>query len=193
MRAPVTGGSREAEDDMSAARRRHGLGGVAGLAVAAALVAACGSTAVSPPSGTAAATATSTVKVGMATVSGSAEQVLTAANGFTLYYNTDDTSTTSSCAGSCASIWPALALSAGQPTASQSLPQPLTAVTDANGRQVEYAGHLLYTYAQDSAAGQANGQGKGGIWYVATPSLTAGSGATTPTPASGPTMGYSAY
>ncbi len=36
--------------------------------------------------------------------------------------------------------------------------------------QVVYNGHLLYTYANDSAPGDTKGQGVGGIWHVVAPS-----------------------
>ena len=35
--------------------------------------------------------------------------------------------------------------------------------------QVAYGGHLLYTFANDKAPGDATGQGLGGIWYTVTP------------------------
>ncbi len=44
----------------------------------------------------------------------------------------------------------------------------LSVVTDANGQQVEYNGHLLYTYSGDAAPGQTNGEGLFGKWFVAT-------------------------
>jgi predicted lipoprotein with Yx(FWY)xxD motif len=34
--------------------------------------------------------------------------------------------------------------------------------------QVSYNGHLLYTFANDKAPGDANGQGLGGVWYALT-------------------------
>ena len=120
--------------------------------------------------------AASTVMVGMATVSGSSEQVLTASDGHTLYYNTDDTSTTASCTGGCAGTWPPLLLASGQPASASSLSGSLTTATTGNGRQVEYNGHPLYRYAGDSGADQSNGEGKGGVWFVTTPSLGSGSG-----------------
>ncbi len=33
-------------------------------------------------------------------------------------------------------------------------------------QQLAYNGHLLYLFVGDKAAGDANGQGLGGIWYV---------------------------
>ena len=35
-----------------------------------------------------------------------------------------------------------------------------------HGRQVAYNGHLLYTFVGDKAAGDANGQGLGNIWFA---------------------------
>jgi hypothetical protein len=44
-------------------------------------------------------------------------------------------------------------------------------MNDANGKQVAYNGHPLYTYSKDSDSGDAYGQGIGGKWFVATPDL----------------------
>jgi len=35
--------------------------------------------------------------------------------------------------------------------------------------QVAYAGHPLYYFANDPAAGDTNGQGVGGVWFLLTP------------------------
>jgi predicted lipoprotein with Yx(FWY)xxD motif len=155
------------------------------LAAATALVAACGS-ATSLYRG--ASTGAWVVSAETATVRGSSEQVLNNSIGDTLYYNTQDSATSASCTGSCASTWPPLLLSSGQPTASYSLPQALTTVRDANGRQVEYGGHPLYTYSGDSGPDRSHGEGLDGIWYVATPSL--GSASSTPTPSASARGGY---
>jgi predicted lipoprotein with Yx(FWY)xxD motif len=48
----------------------------------------------------------------------------------------------------------------------------LTVQADANGMQVEYNGHPLYTFSGDSASGQTTGEGFGGIWHVVSPSLS---------------------
>lgn len=150
----------------------------------------CGTTASAPPASTgsspANATATasgsssSTVKVGTATVKGKKESVLTNSKGMTLYYFTSDTSTKVACTGSCTSLWPPLLSKSGSPTAASSATGKLTVFTDANGKQVLYNGHPLYTYSGDTAPGQANGEGYAmgsGHWWVATPTLAAGSGA----------------
>ncbi len=43
-----------------------------------------------------------------------------------------------------------------------------TAAAD-GATQVTYNGHPLYYFAGDSAAGDANGQGLNGVWFVAAP------------------------
>ena len=125
-----------------------------------------------------------------ATVSGKSETILTNAQGRTLYYFTPDTSTTAACAAGCISAWPPLLFTgSGQPTASGTLPGTLSAVSDGNGNQCEYNGHPLYTFSGDSASGQTNGEGVGGKWFVATPSLAKQAG-TQNAPAATPTTGY---
>jgi hypothetical protein len=59
-------------------------------------------------------------------------------------------------------------------------------LNDANGSQVAYNGHPLYTYSGDSAPGQANGEGFGNIWFVAPTTLPA---TTTPSAGATPTTG----
>ena len=97
--------------------------------------------------------------------------VLKSAKGLTLYYFTPDTATTVACTGGCASNWPPLMATSAQPTSSPALPGQLTVLDGANGKQVVYNGHPLYTYAKDGDSGDAYGQGIGGKWFVATPDL----------------------
>jgi len=142
-------------------------------------LAACGSsTSTGSSSSTPAPTATTAsssnvlVKTATAMVSGKSETILTDAQGKTLYYFTPDTATTAACTSSCANNWPPLlATGSGSPTSATSLPGKLTMQTTANGNQVEYNGHPLYTFAADSAPGQTNGEGVLGKWFVATPDL----------------------
>lgn len=122
------------------------------------------------------------VQTGNASVGGVEETVLVDAAGRTPYYRTTDTATTV-CSGSCAAIWPRL-LARGTGAVS-GFGGKLGVLADADGHQVAYDGHPLYTYSGDSAAGQAHGEGILHIWYVATPSLAAGSGASTSTTSSG--------
>ena len=145
------------------------------------VVSACGST---PPSSTggghttSAPTSTpvpSTVKTAQATVSGKSVTILTDAQGKTLYYFVPDTATKTACTGACAKAWPPLiSTGSGTTLGDVSLPGTLSVVHDANGNQVEYNGHLLYTFARDTSAGQANGEGLLGKWFVCTPGIAAG-------------------
>jgi len=113
------------------------------------------------------------IQTAMATVNGKSETILTNAQGMTLYYRTTDMPPTTVCSGGCASAWPPLLVSGSSPPKSAtSLPGKLSVQTDANGNQVEYNGHPLYTYSGDTGPGQTTGEGVGGVWHVVTPSLT---------------------
>jgi predicted lipoprotein with Yx(FWY)xxD motif len=115
----------------------------------------------------------SLVQTATATVKGTSETILTNAQGMTLYYRTIDRPPTTVCSGGCASVWPPLLVSGSNtPTSTTSLPGKLSVQADANGTQVEYNGHPLYTFSGDTAPGQTTGEGFGGIWHVCTPSLT---------------------
>ena len=118
-------------------------------------------------------TSSATVHVGKVTIGGKATAVLTDAKGFTLYYFTPDTATNVACTGNCAQNWPPLMASAGSPAMYLGLPWKLVVVNGADGAQVTYNGHPLYTFAGDKAAGDANGQGLFGKWFVVKPDLTA--------------------
>jgi predicted lipoprotein with Yx(FWY)xxD motif len=117
-----------------------------------------------------------TVHVGTAMVNGKSTQVLTDAQGLTLYYNTKDSATKVTCTGACAKFWPPL-LASGKYTAPQSLMSGLSVFKGPNGPQLEYHGHPLYTYLPDTKPGQAKGEGAFKIWFVATPALKAAAAA----------------
>jgi predicted lipoprotein with Yx(FWY)xxD motif len=106
---------------------------------------------------------------------------LTDTSGKTLYYFTKDTAGTSACTGSCLAKWPAF--SADPVTAPSALKiTDFSAVSRADGaKQTAFMGRPLYSYSGDTKPGDANGQGFGGVWYVAD---VAG---TTPAPTSLPT------
>ncbi|HEY7419667.1 MAG TPA: hypothetical protein VH593_31090 [Ktedonobacteraceae bacterium] len=134
------------------------------------------------------------LKTASATVNGKSVTILTDSKGMTLYYFQPDTATTTACSGGCASAWPPLlSSSSSAPSSASSLPGTLTVQSDANGNQVEYNHHLLYTYSGDTASGQTNGEGINGKWFVATTDLAdSASGGSTPTP-SGSGYGNSGY
>ena len=99
---------------------------------------------------------------------------LTDSSGRALYLWTPDTKTTSMCSGACATAWPPLTAK-GAPTASPgATASDLGTISRPDGtKQVTYAGHPLYYFAGDKAAGQTNGEGSNGFgapWYLVAPS-----------------------
>jgi predicted lipoprotein with Yx(FWY)xxD motif len=99
--------------------------------------------------------------------------MLVDAQGRTLYLWEADTGSSSTCAGACATAWPPVTTT-GKPAAGTGAEAGLLGTTKrADGStQVTYAGHPLYRFAGDAAAGQVNGQGSdafGAKWYVVTP------------------------
>lgn len=75
------------------------------------------------------------------------------------------------CLEGCIGNWPAVVVSAGgEPHAGAGLTGTLTTFDRPDGgTQVAYAGHPLYFFANDAAAGDRNGQGIGGVWYLVNP------------------------
>jgi predicted lipoprotein with Yx(FWY)xxD motif len=94
-------------------------------------------------------------------------RVLVDSRGRTLYLYTPDRRNTSVCYGQCATFWPPL-LTRAKPRALVGVKAGLLGTTKRkDGKlQVTYAGHPLYFFANDSKAGQTNGQGVQGIWWV---------------------------
>ena len=92
--------------------------------------------------------------------------LLTNANGLTLYWFAPDTSTKSACYGSCAAYWPPVT---GTPSAGSGVTGTLGTINRTDGtKQATYDGHPLYTYIGDSAPGTASGNNinlNGGLWH----------------------------
>ena len=163
-----------------------GVSGIVGAAAAemsgSAMTPATSSIAVVVP-----ATTPANIHAQRAMVSGKTETVLVDARGLPLYYYRLDTPTKSLVSGALASFWPPLVSS--NPTITGASGK-LSVTQDANGAQVAYNGHFLYTFADDSA-GHVSGQGVEDF-SVATPGLAASgisSSAPTPAPTSGSGMG----
>src|SRR5258708_11414731 len=114
--------------------------------------------------------ATAPVKTATATVNGKLETILTTSTGLTLYYRTTDRPPSQVCSDGCAQTWHPLLYSGTLPAVA-GLPGKLTTQTTANGSQVEYNGHPLYTYVGDRAPGHTTCEGKRGVWHVAPPRL----------------------
>jgi len=121
----------------------------------------------SPSAGGASAAAGLQVGTG----SGTLGTYLTGVNGMTLYTFKKDSANTSVCTDTCAGNWPPLTVAAGvTPTAGSGVTGAFTTFTRADGTlQVAYGGKPLYYFANDTSAGDTNGQGIGGFWFVATP------------------------
>ena len=167
------------------------MGAAAGTLMVAAFVAGCGSTAPASHKSSSGGSGL-VVRTASVVVNGRSEEVLTNSAGRTLYYNTQDSASKVTCSGSCASIWPALTSSAGSVRAPSAVGGNFTFYSGPNGRQVEYNGHPLYTYSGDTGPDQSKGEGVLGIWYVATPGLSASS-SSSPSPGSSPSSGGYAY
>ena len=92
---------------------------------------------------------------------------LTDSAGKTLYIFTPDTSSASTCYGTCVANWPAFVTN-GAPqagagaTASMLGTSPRTDGTT----QVTYNGHPLYMFKGVKSAGDTSGQGKAGTWFM---------------------------
>lgn len=99
-------------------------------------------------------------------------QVVTDQNGLTLYRFDKDKAkpSASNCNNACAKTWPP-ALGDPASVQLQGVDQSLVgSVTRADGtEQLTLSGWPLYTYAKDTTAGDANGQGVGKTWFAVTP------------------------
>ncbi|WP_327064353.1 COG4315 family predicted lipoprotein [Kitasatospora sp. NBC_01302] len=169
------------------------LAATAGAAALAALLVGCSSSSGSSTgSGSASASSSASAPAGGAATlktAGSPEgKILVDGAGRTLYVFESDTSSTSTCNGACAAAWPPVVTS-GTPNSSGLTASLVgTSVRTDHTTQVTYKGHPLYTFTDDSKAGEINGQGVtafGGKWYVISPSGDAITTAAT-TPASTP-------
>jgi predicted lipoprotein with Yx(FWY)xxD motif len=158
-------------------RRIWGAAGLAALALTVSACASSGSASTAGHTPAAAASTASAVPASSAAAGGGTvtqrtiggQQVLTNAQGMTLYWFAPDTSTTSKCTGSCATYWPPVK---GPVTAGSGVTGTVGTITRSGGtKQATYDGHPLYTYAGDTAPGQNKGNGlnvSGGLWYEMT-------------------------
>ncbi len=122
-----------------------------------------------PPAATTPSTP-SEAPAAVSTAAGDLGTFLVGPGGRTLYAFANDTGSSSTCTGVCATAWPPLTTS-GAPEAAGAARATLlgTAARDDGGVQVTYAGRPLYVYVGDAAAGDTAGQGVGDAWYVVAP------------------------
>jgi predicted lipoprotein with Yx(FWY)xxD motif len=92
-------------------------------------------------------------------------------NGLAVYQFDSDTqgSGESSCSGGCLTTWPAVPGGDAAPEL-DGVTGTVETITGTDGNpQLTLNGWPLYYYVSDSAAGDINGQGVGGVWWVVTP------------------------
>ena len=98
--------------------------------------------------------------------------ILSDASGRTLYAFTKDGKGTgrSACAGECIATWPAMTAS-GTPLAGGGVDAALLTTIQRNDgtTQVSYNGWPVYFFGGDVQAGQTQGQGMNGVWFVVSP------------------------
>ncbi|HEY1355364.1 MAG TPA: hypothetical protein VGF09_03530 [Solirubrobacterales bacterium] len=100
-------------------------------------------------------------------------QVIVNAEGMTLYDFHKDKGTTSACYGECEKYWPPMTTS-GEAKAKGGAQASMLGTTERKDgtMQVTYAGHPLYTFAEDKKPGEANGndfKAFGAQWYALMP------------------------
>ena len=148
--------------------------------VAIAVIAgACSSTATTPAP--AAATAAPTAPASASAAAGATLAIsetaalgkfLTGADGKTLYVFTKDTAANASvCVDACLASWPPLVATGGTaPAAPTGATGTFATFARPDGTmQVSYNGKPLYYFGKDTKAGDTNGQGVGGVWFIAAP------------------------
>lgn len=92
-------------------------------------------------------------------------EILTNAEGMTLYTFDKDAAGVSNCAGDCSAIWPMLGASA-----TDKADGDYAVIDRSDGtKQWTYKGKPLYTFAKDAAAGDVKGDGVKGVWHIARP------------------------
>ena len=110
---------------------------------------------------------------GVTVASTSMGEVLVDSGGLTLYMFEPDQQGASTCYDQCEQTWPPLTVD-GEPVAGEGADESLLGVVerDDGTQQVTYGLWPLYLFAQDSAAGDVNGQGVNGfngLWWVVDP------------------------
>jgi predicted lipoprotein with Yx(FWY)xxD motif len=168
-------------------RRAAGAVGAV-LAVATLALTACGTTS-SGSSAPSTPTVTGTGSL-LAAASTSLGTILVDGHGMAVYRFTSDSPGHTTCTGTCLQYWPIVPAPATLPASLTGVGAPLGVLTRSDGtKQLTVAGWPVYTYAADTTAGVAAGQGKnlsGGQWWVISASgtpVTTTSGTTgTPSP-----------
>ncbi|HJW21883.1 MAG TPA: hypothetical protein VJ506_05585 [Candidatus Limnocylindrales bacterium] len=174
---------------------------IAGALAVAAFVAACSSGGATPsptaaPQSSSSAQASGSVYTVAVQQSAAFGAYLAGEDGKALYLLTKDSSGTSTCTGQCASNWPPFTLDTGETVvAGSGVTGTLSTIKRPDGSdQVAINGLPLYYFKGDTAAGQTNGQGANGVWFLSSPTGTtvgaAGSPASSPAGSGGTKYSY---
>jgi predicted lipoprotein with Yx(FWY)xxD motif len=93
-------------------------------------------------------------------------QILTDADGLTIYHFANDSEGVSNCADDCLANWPPVEVS-GSAEAGDGVTAELGTFTRDDGTtQLTVNGFPAYYFAGDAAAGDTNGQGVNDVWWV---------------------------
>jgi len=164
------------------------------MALGVVTLGACG-TASSGSTGTSAAAVPAVTGSGnlLAVATTSLGAILVDGHGMAIYRFAADSPGHSTCTGTCLQYWPVVAAPATLPASLTGVNAPLGTLTRSDGtKQLTVGGWPVYTYAGDTTAGVASGQGKnlsGGQWWVlsasgspVTTTAAGGAGSTSGTP-----------
>jgi predicted lipoprotein with Yx(FWY)xxD motif len=102
-------------------------------------------------------------------------EIIVDADGRTAYYFDKDVpdSGSSSCSGDCAVAWPSITAAATTPVVDEGITATVGTITGVAGEtQITVNGLPVYLFQKDTAPGDVNGQGVGGVWWVIAPDGT---------------------
>lgn len=92
--------------------------------------------------------------------------ILTDADGMTIYFFANDTEGVSNCEADCLANWPPVEVD-GEPEGGEGVDADLGTIERSDGTvQLTVNGFPAYYFAGDAAAGDTNGQGVGDVWWV---------------------------
>lgn len=110
----------------------------------------------------------------LAVAESSLGEIVVDADGMTVYYFTKDEadSGVSACTGECLAAWPPVISEGEAPEVDGVTGEVGTIETPEGELQMTINGMPIYYFEKDMEAGDVNGQGVGGVWYVVAPDGT---------------------
>ncbi len=146
---------------------------LASVALSAVALAGCSAASPTPAASSAATSSASAPASGseLATATSSLGTIVVDGHGMTVYFYSKDVkgSGKSACMGGCLALWPAVRASSGTPKVDGVTGTVGTITRDDGTLQVTVDGMPVYSYAQDSKAGDVNGEGIDNLWYAVGP------------------------